>query len=60
MRVNEVYLQTMYVAFGRKTRREIRSCIERIIDSLETMPKPRREAMMEVLNPEVRKAIIVD
>ncbi len=60
MRVNEKYIRTMYVAFGSKARKEIRGCVVRIIDSLEGMEKEDRKATLEIMNPEVRKAIIVD
>jgi len=60
MRVNEKYIRTMYVAFGSKARKEIKGCVVRIIDSLEDMSKEERKDMLENMNPEVRKAIIVD
>lgn len=60
MRVNEKYLQRMYVAFGREARENIRDCVNKIIATLEEMSEGDRDAILSVLDPEVRKAIVED
>jgi Mg/Co/Ni transporter MgtE len=60
MKVNEKYIQTMYIAFGHDARDIIRHHVENIVDTLESMTKDDRDAIFTVLDPEVKKAIIDD
>lgn len=58
MKINEKYLNTIYVAFGRRARDDILLCLEKIVATLESMPEEESNAILNVLAPEVRKAII--
>ncbi len=60
MKVNDRYLRKMYVAFGYKARDDIHRCVDKIIDALEMMTENDRNATLEVLDPEVKKAIVDD
>lgn len=60
MKVNEKYLKTMYIAFGQGARDKIRTCVEAIIATLEKMPEDEKNAILCILDPEVKKAIIDD
>lgn len=57
MKVNQNYLGTMYVAFGWEARERIEECVKKIIATLESMPADERNAIFNILNPEVKKAI---
>ncbi len=60
MKVNEKYIRTMYIAFGHEARDTIRRCVENIISTLESMSKDDRDTILAILDPEVKKAIILD
>ncbi len=60
MKVNEKYMQTMYIAFGQGAGNIIRCCIENIIIMLESMSTSNRAYFFAILDPEVRNAIIGD
>ncbi len=57
MKVSEQYLRKIYLAFGWKARNQIEDCVEKIINTLESMSKDDKDAIFTVLDPEVKKAI---